>query len=321
MHWTLPTDRLPLAFDALDLQLASRSSRAVALRLAQSLWAAPRVRFEKPFLDTLSRDFGAGVRLTDFEGNAEGSRQRINAWASQATNGKIPEFIGEGGLDSSTAVAMFNAVYFRGDWSSPFDPESTEDAPFWAAGEHQVNVPTMHQRLSAAYATTASYDAVELPYEGRATAMDIVMPKTELETFEAELTSETLSALFERLSFGAVRLSMPRFRIVTLPIGLKRPLQNLGVHRLFEPEADFASMATDPLGPVRIAEVLHKAYIAVDETGTEAAATTGTGEVTAARPRLETEIRIDHPFFFVLRDLPTGSILFIGRVTDPSSDG
>jgi serpin B len=324
IHWALPPERLHRAFDALDLQLASRATGVVALQLADSIWAPPGLRFEKPFLDTLAQSYGTGVRLADFAGDPEGSRRRINEWVADETNRKIQDLVAAHALHADTAIALVNAVYFHADWSTPFDKAATKTDRFWRLDGGPIAVQMMHnEHLRAACAQTSAYDAVELPFVDHEIAMDVVMPKPgSFVTFESEQTAEELARIFGTLQGDSVVLSMPRFRFAGSSFGLKALLQGLGMRLAFDRlQANFSAMATDPHGPLYVEDVLHQAYMAVDEKGTEAAAATAVIQgVGAGRPSDKVVIRIDHPFFFVLRHLPTNTILFAGRLVNPADD-
>jgi serpin B len=319
LHYTLPDERLQPAFDALDLQLAQRSE-SVVLRVANSLWGYEKESFGQGFLDTLARDYGAGVRLEDFADDPDGSRARINAWVADQTDQKIPNLLAAGAVTPRTRLVIANAVYFDGLWQQPFDPRRTADRAFTRPDGTQVNVPTMSaSALPAAHARTSAYDAVEIAYDGGEVAMDIVVPKAaSLGAFEAGLTSEALGAIVAGLERGPIRLAMPKFTIAGDAVALGPMLQGFGMKRAFVPgEADFAAIARDPGDPLYIGGVTHRAYVSVDESGTEAAAATGVSVIAAVVP--STAIQVDRAFFFLIRDRPTGAVLFAGHVADPSA--
>jgi serpin B len=324
MHWTLPQERLHRTFNALDEKLASRQKDGVVLQFADSLWALPQVRFEKPFLDTMARSYGTGVRLTDFAHDPEGSRRRINGWVDDATHRKIPELLSKDTPLEQTSIALLNAVYFQAEWYEPFKREDTRSEPFWSAQGRTTSASMMNGEPRWARCTrNDAYEAIELRYAGEHMAMDIVMPKVEsLAAFESGLTAETLGAVLHEMQPALVTVSMPRFRFAGPTFSLTKILEGLGMRQAFDREAaDFSPMGTAPGGGLYIRDVLHQATIAVDEKGTEAAAGTAVLAGTGAAPKQEAvRIRIDHPFLFVLRDLSTGTLLFAGRVVDPGQD-
>jgi serpin B len=318
MHYTLPEAQLHPAFDALDLALAARAP-AVVLHVANSLWGYEKETFGQPFLDTLAKNYGAPVRLEDFASDAEGSREQINGWVSDGTDQRIPNLLAQGTIGATTRFVLVNAIYFDGEWDSPFDPMATRNASFTRLDGTQEQAPTMTDgNRSASYAQTSAYDAVELPYHGGQMAMDIVAPKAgSFAAFESALTGDGLSAVLGGLQQGVIDLALPTFKVAGDAVDLTPMLQGFGMKQAFDPsKADFTAIARDAKGPLFLQGVVHQAYLLVNEKGTEAAAATGVvGGVSSYDPPVP--IHIDRPFFFALRDLPTGAILFTGRVVDP----
>jgi serpin B len=321
LHYTLPPEQLHPAFDALALDLASRSSD-VALLVATSLWGYTKENYRQTFLDTIASDYGAGVRLEDFAADPEGSRSEINAWVSDETDRKIANLLGPGAIEPRTRLVLVDAIYFRGDWQTPFNANLTQPASFARENADAVNVPTMRSsNLGVPFAQTDAYDAVELPYKGGQVAMDIVVPRSgSLGSFDDGLTVESLQAIVGGMKkAGTVALSLPKFTIHGNATSLKPMLQGFGMKLAFDPmRADFSGIADDPSGDLSIDDVVHEAYVQVDERGTEAAAATGAVITASAIQEPQAAIRVDRPFFFALRDLPTGTFLFVGRVMDPS---
>jgi serpin B len=320
LDYTLPQERLHPAFDALDLALASRAP-SVVLHVANSLCAYDKEKLGQTFLDTIAKNYGAGVRLEDFVDDPNGSRQRINGWVSDETDQKIQDLLGQGAVTPATRLVLVNALYFDGDWAVPFDAGETTPAAFTRPDGTQVRVPTMTaSKRTLSYVQASDYDAVELPYKDGQMAFDVIAPKAgTLATFESGLTSESLHSALGALQPGFIQLAMPKFKLAGTPVDLVPILEGLGMKAAFDPRgADFTAIAQDPSGRLYVDGVVHKAFVTVDEKGTVAAAATAVGVRTALEPSVS--IRIDHAFFFVLRDLPTGTILFAGRVTDPSAN-
>jgi serpin B len=320
LDYGLPQARLHPAFDALDLALAARAP-SVVLHVANSLCAYDKETFGQPFLDTIARDYGAGVRMEDFVDDPEGSREQINGWVADETNQKIQELLGRGTVTSATRLVLVNAIDFDGDWDVPFDAGASATAAFTRLDGTPVQVPTMiASKRTLAYVRTSYYDAIELPYKGQQMALDVVAPKQgTFAAFESGLTSEGLRSLLAGLTRGFLQLAMPKFKLEGVSVDLVPILEGLGMKEAFDPHrADFTAIARDPGGPLYVDGVVHKAFVSVDEKGTQAGAATAVGVRTALAPSVS--IRVDRPFFFVLRDLPTGAILFAGRVTDPSAN-
>jgi serpin B len=319
LYFKLPADRLHAAFDALDLQLAARAP-AVTLQVADAVWGDRGETFQPAFLDTLARDYGAGVHLDDFTRDPDGSRERINDWVSAETDQQVPTLLPSGAIAADTRLVLVDAVAFEGNWDAPFRASATKDAWFTRADGTTVTVPTMFDSNRALkYAQTSDYDVVELPYKGKQIAMDIVAPKAgTFSAFEQKLTGDALQAIVKNLTAGAARFAMPRFKVAPGSISLVPNLEALGMKRAFMAgQADFSAMTSDPPGRLYLENFVHGAYVSVDENGTVAAAATGSGIGIASAPAKE--IAIDRAFFFALRDIPTGTVLFVGRVTDPSA--
>ena len=315
LHFALPADRLHPAFDALDLALTAPTSApgAFELTLANALWAQRGFMMLPSFLDVLSQDYGAGVRLVDFMGATEPARRSINQWVSDQTAGKIPELLMMGALDTSTRLVLTNAVYFKADWQRPFDGDSADGTFTTPSGP--VTVPMMQGQVSASLWTGAGYAAAALPYAGGTTSMVLIVPDAgTFDAFEAGLTAESLSAVMAGQA-GASRgdVRMPRFKF-DQHFSVKDQLMALGMTDAFTPGlADFSGI--DGAQDLLISDIVHEATIAVDEKGTEAAAATGVVVVAQIAQAL---LDVNRPFVFVLRDDATGAILFLGRVVDPS---
>jgi serpin B len=323
MHLPLPQERLHSALDVVDRVVESHAEKdAIALRTANSLWGSAKTHFEKPFLDILAKNYGAGVRLADFAADPEGSRKRINAWVASETRDKIPELFAKRAIDEGTSFVLASAIYFDGKWAKPFDAKQTRTEEFFLAGGPPVGVPTMHpaERLSGSYTRSSAFDAVELPYAGKRFAMDIIVPRGSLEAFESTLTAEAAEAILQGLTpNNNMDVSMPRFALKGSAFDLKTTLESLGMHRVFDnTHSDFRALGTSSDGPLSVEHVPHAAEITVDEEGTEAAATTAAvGTVGSGRPDDPVRIAVDRPFVFLVRHLPTRAILFAGRVIHP----
>jgi serpin B len=335
LHFTLPDETLHPAFNALDTLLKSRSWEGkdhkgdkvgVLVRSANSLWGQRDVVFEKPFLDTIAADYGAGVRLVDFTTAAEEARKAINSWVSTETADKIPELIPQNTLDALTRMVLVNAVYLDATWASQFDLEQTEDGPFTTLSGDVVTVPMMRQSTPYAYGIGDGWQAVQLPYLHDELAMLLIVPdqgrfaEIEARLVPAGTADGLIDQAVQSLSTTVeVQLTMPKFKFRT-QAGLREALQSLGMTSAFAADqADFSRMTTQE--PLFISDVIHEAYIAVDEEGTEAAAATAV--VMRALGVMETmetiTLTIDRPFLFTLRDVETGALLFLGRVTDPAA--
>jgi serpin B len=252
----------------------------------------------------------------DFAGATEDARAIINEWVGKETNHKIPELFARGTLDASYVMALTNAIHFKADWAQKFDAAATRDEPF-KTGAGEVLVPTMHQTGSFGYLDAGTFQALELLYAGNELSMVVLLPKEAagLAALEKSLTSEALSGWTDKLSVQSVVVSLPRFTM-TSGFDLEKPLVKMGMPAAFDAgAADFSGM--NGKRDLYIGIVVHKAFVEVNEAGTEATGATGVGiGKTNLGPRT---FKADHPFLFVIRDTRNGGILFMGRVASPAT--
>ncbi|MFW6115773.1 MAG: serpin family protein, partial [Chloroflexota bacterium] len=286
------------------------------LNIANAIWGQEDYEFLTSFLDLLAENYGAGLRILDFAGAPEESRAIINEWVSEKTEEKIKDLLPPGIINALTRLVLTNAIYFNAAWANPFEEEATEDGSFTLLDGTEVQLPMMRQVESFGYAEGSNYQAVELPYAGHEMSMVIALPgEGELEAFEASLDATRVGAIIEELERQQVALTMPKFEY-DARLSLAETLAALGMPVAFSGEADFSGMTGS--GGLFISEVVHKAFVSVDEEGTEAAAATAVVMVESAAPGEPVEMTVDHPFIFLIRDVETGTILFVGRVVDPT---
>jgi serpin B len=324
LHFTLGQNSTHYAFNALDLGLAQRGEgkdedqEPMKLNIANAVWAEQTYPFLQEFLDTIAVNYGAGIRLADFINQFESVRKEINAWVSDRTEGKIKDLLVEGTLDSYTRMVLVNAIYFKADWVDQFDADSTYDAPFHLLDGSQVTAPMMNQGTHIPYVLGNGYQAIELAYAGGTAAMDIIVPdEGTFETIDSNLTNEQLNEILNGMAPTSVMLGLPKFSF-TSDFNLSDALTALGMPYAFDPGmADFSGMTGAP--DLFISDVIHKAFVAVDEEGTEAAAATAVIMETTSMPMFDITLTVDRPFIFVIRDTVSGQILFIGRVLNPTS--
>jgi serpin B len=324
LHFS-PQNKLHSALNALDLALAKRDQAgsndetALQLNLANAVWAEQTFPFLNDYLDVIAQNYGAGIQQADFIHQPEAVRREINGWVSKETRDKVQDLIPEGVLDPSTKMVLVNAIYFKADWLYPFAPDGTQDAPFHLLDGSDVQVKMMSQSLfGIPYAQGGGYQAIELPYQGETAALDILLPdRGTFSEFESRLDAQKLDEILRSLQpSGQLELELPKFSFSTT-FDLKERLTSMGMPDAFDPDrADFSGMTGER--DLYIDTVLHKAFVAVDEKGTEAAAATAVIMVPMSAPMLpDVTLTIDRPFIFVIRDLPSGQILFIGRVLNP----
>lgn len=321
LHFMLDQSPLHEAFNAVDLQLASRGEGKTGadgtpfrLNVNNSLWAQQGYPIEPAFLDTLAVNYGAGVFLTDFAGDTEGSRSAINHWVEERTNKLIPELLPPGVLTSYTVFVLTNTVYFNASWKTKFLKEQTSKLSFGKLDSSTVEADMMRARFdSLDYAEATDYRAIALPYANEALMMIAVLPADgKFASVETSFDRTEFDALEQRWQSMSVSVGFPKLDYKT-PLSLKKALQDLGMQAPFA-AADFSGMT--PRSP-RIADVVHQAVIQVMEGGTIAAAATAVvGDDESADSQ---SIEFNRPFLYYIYDRPTGSILFMGRVVDPTA--
>jgi serpin B len=323
LHFTLPQDKLHPAFNWLDLQLESRGQGAdgadgqgFRLHVVNALWGQIGYNFEPPFLDTLGLNYGAGMHIVDFAGDPQGSADLVNGWVSDQTEGKIEKLVPASAITPETVLILTNAIYFNAAWKYPFETASTKDGTFTLSDGSTVTVPMMHNAPEMQYGEGAGYQAVSMPYDGDELSMIFLLPEQgTLADFEASLDAAKLGGIVGGMTTHQVDITMPKFKF-EYELGLKKTLESMGMEVAFQSGvADFTGINSQ--GKPYIQDVLHKAFIGVNEAGTEAAAATAViiGDESAPEPAA---IALDRPFLFVIRDDATGSLLFVGRVADPT---
>jgi serpin B len=324
LQFMLEQDRLHPAFNWLDAELASRGEGAEGkdgkgfrLNIVNAIWGQKDYEFLPDFLNVLAENYGAGLRILDFINETEESRLTINEWVSDQTEGRIKDLIPQGAIDALTRLVLTNAIYFNAAWEYPFDEDMTADGLFYLLNGEQVTMPMMRQTESFGYTEGEGYQAVELQYDGNKLSMVILLPEVgHFQAFEEGLQAQQICDIISGLQPSPVALTMPKFEFDS-EFSLKDTLAGMGMEDAFSGAADFSGM-TGTLD-LHITEVLHKAFVSVDEAGTEAAAATAVIMGESAMPGQPVEVNIDHPFIFLIRDIETGAILFVGRVLNPGA--
>ncbi len=291
--------------------------------LANGLWGQQKYPFAQAYLDLVQTTFATELRRVDFEAAAEAIRLEINTWVAELTRDRINDLIPPDGLDPLTRLVLVNAVYFKGKWAAPFPKNATTDAPFYADGGIEITVPTMRQTGRFGYAESEDCQILRLPYLGETLAMFVFLPRERdgIASLENTLAAKPLADWVTNLTSTEVRVSLPRFKMES-GFSLNAALGNLGVEQAFsEAEANFTPML-DPVGGkaepgLFISAAFHKAFVAVDEEGTEAAAATAVVMQTRSEEPPPVDFIADHPFLFCIVHEPTTTILFLGRLTTP----
>jgi serpin B len=324
LNFILEQDRLHPAFNWLDAELASRGEGAqgkddvgFGLNVVNAIWGQKDYEFLSDFLDVLAENYGAGLRILDFANETEKSRLIINEWVSDQTEGRIKDLIPQGAVDALTRLVLTNAIYFNAAWEDPFDEDMTTDGPFYLLDGGQVIVPMMKQTEAFGYTEGEGHQAIELQYDGNELSMVILLPEAgQFQAFEEGLQAERVDAIINDLQPTGVTLTMPKFEFDS-EFSLTDTLAGMGMPIAFSGDADFSGM-TGNRG-LFISDVVHKAFVSVDEAGTEAAAATAVIMPESGPPEPTVEVTIDHPFIFLIRDIETGAILFVGRVLNPGA--
>ena len=289
------------------------------LRVANALWGQKDYGFLEEFLELIETNYDGQLNEVDFVRATETTRKTINTWVEKQTDNKIKNLIRKGVLDSMTRLVLTNAIYFKGNWARQFKEDRTKEAPFTLSDGRKVDVAMMNQTEKFNYMETESFQALELPYVDDELSMIILLPKEfdGLDEFEKTLTAENLSKWMGELRNREVRVSIPKFKM-TSQFGLAPVLKSMGMVDAFSANADFSGM--NGKRDLLISAVIHKAYVDVNEEGTEAAAATAvTMKLTSIGPTRIPVFRANHPFLFLIRDNHSGSILFIGRVMKPNA--
>jgi serine protease inhibitor len=291
----------------------NKKGKNYSLSTANALWAEKTCAFSQDYFSTIERYYGGRITNMDFITNSEQSRQTINYWVEEQTNNKIKDLLSPGIIDSSTRLVLTNAIYFKGSWKTEFKEEDTEQADFQTTSG-TVKADMMHQNNNFNYAELSGLKILEMDYT-EDLSMLILLPDNGLNTID--LTSQHLNSWKSNLKEREVDVYFPKFKFET-KYSLKENLKNMGMPTAFSDGADFSGMTGGK--DLVISEVIHQAFVEVNEQGTEAAAATGVVmRVTSAGPIDTAVFRADHPFIFIIQEKETGNILFMGRVENPSA--
>ena len=324
LSYYLSQNALHPAFNKLDLELAMRGEGAsntegegFQLHVTNAIWGQKDYDFLEDYLNLLAENYGAGLRVLDFINHSEKSREFINQWVSEQTEGRIEDLIPKGGVNAYTRLVLTNAIYFNAAWKSPFDEERTQNGEFYLADGNSITVPMMNQTKYFGFYNDGDSIVVELPYDGDELSMVIFANRDgSFSAFEDSLDWQKVEKLLGKIQNTRITLTMPRFEFES-EYGLRETLMGMGMEQAFTDSADFSGINGNR--ELLIQDVVHKAFVSVDEAGTEAAAATGVilGTVSVAPAPLV--VTLDSPFVFLIRDIETGAILFAGRVMNPAA--
>jgi len=318
LKFTHDQNQLHAAFARLQSQLNTEQDKGeIELSVANALWAEKSYSFLENFIHMINKNYGATLNRVDFKNTPEQTRTQINEWVEEKTKDKIKDLIKPGVLNSLTRLVLTNAIYFKGNWSHQFKKSATKENTFWIAPDKAIMVPLMTQKDDFAYGENENMQILELPYVGNRLSMIILLPKTidGLSELETTLTVENLTLWTGLLRKREVRVFLPKCT-VTSEFNLEQTLSAMGMSDAFTTKADFSGMTGNK--DLFMSTVIHKAFVDIHEEGTEAAAATAVTMRMTAMPTPPPEFRADHPFLFLIRHNPSESILFLGRVADPT---
>jgi serpin B len=320
LHLAGPQNAAPGLLAVLDV-LGELAKGELTLRTPNTMWLQAGLPVQPDFTSALAHAASVTLRDADFIHAAEQARQQINHLIAEQTAGKITDLLAPGLVSASTRLVLASAVYLKAAWAHPFPPGGTHDAPFHPGRGRPVTVPTMQVRARLRYLRGDGYQVVELPYAGGRLGMVIVLPDGLADSVAGRLAAGGLRGLLTGLAPRQVTLALPRFR-ATSQFALRPVLTELGMPLAFTAEADFSGITTAE--QLAISEVVHQAYIDVNEQGTEAAAATAITIMTAARSLggdPPVQVTVDRPFLFAVVDTGSGLPLFLGQVTNPAGAG
>jgi serpin B len=325
MHFDTDIKKSDEAFKILIDAINSRNNDDIKMSVANRLFGDQRFKFNQTYLDGVKNNFSAPLEKVDFVKDLEGSRKKINIWVEDKTNNKIKELIKKNVMDDSTKLVLVNAIYFYGDWAKQFDSTHTAKKDFHLDNTNKISHKLMWQKSYFEYMETEEFQAIRMPYKGNTIYMEVYLPteKDGINDFEKTLTSTNYTKWDKSFSNQQVYLTFPKFKM-TADFSLGKIFEyKMGMPTAFSDDADFYGMVEKKEKGLKISKVIHKAFIDVGEKGTEAAAATAViMEIVTTSMNYEARpykvFNADHPFFFMIKDRSTGSILFMGKVMNPA---
>ena len=321
LHFTLDDAALHAAFASQTQHIADIQAQGdVILNVANALWAQQDLALRQAFRDQMQTFYQANLFQVDFIQACEAVRSDINAWVEEQTQRRITNLLPAGTISALTRLVLTNAIYFKGNWAHQFEQDATVEAPFWTSPGTSVSVDMMQQQSLLKYGEFHGGQVLMLPYAGEALAMVVLLPQERggLDALQQQLSVDAVTNWMAQAGLREVNVLLPKFRI-TSRLRVSAALKALGMTEAFSENADFSGMAAD--AQLHISDVMHKAFVDVNEAGTEAAAATGVviGVTSIQEPQPIPEFRADHPFMFLILDKQSGAWLFVGRIMNPNS--
>lgn len=318
LHFDTDQDRFHQDYKELLKHLGSVEKKdSLEMSLSNSMWAQKDYPFLSSYIDLVKKYYKAKLTNVDFKADLNNSRLAINKWVDAETNGKIKDLLAENSLSDLTRLVLVNAIYFKGAWEKVFREQDTKTNTFITAGAVNVTADFMYMESKFACTETEALQVLELPYAGKNVSMLIFLPKATdgIASLEKGFSIDNYYSWTAGLKLQPAKIYIPKFKM-TAEFELSDALKQLGMTDAFSLNADFSGMTGTR--DLEIDKVIHKAFIDVNEKGTEAAAATAVVIREKSMPANQMIFRADHPFMFVLRDNATNNILFIGKVADPS---
>ncbi|CAC5395118.1 Serpin B6,Leukocyte elastase inhibitor [Mytilus coruscus] len=308
-------------YNSLQNKLCSKSENGVLVAIANRLFSKLGVDLKTNFTDAALKYYGSEVQLMDFENKAEEARIQINSWIEKQTRDKIKDLLTPNLLTKDTMMVLTNAIYFKGDWELKFDEGNTSRQPFHVSDENVIEVDMMFGKKKVMSGEFDELDCkcLQLPYKGNTLSMLIILPnkKMGLTVLESNLTVSTLQKAIDSTYKQETNISIPKFKIEAT-FDLTKVLPELGITKIFDTKADFGGIYQDGGKDVYVSDAIHKAFVEVNEEGTEAAAATALVMTRMMMPLPPFEFKADHPFLFLIRENESGTILFMGRYSKPT---
>jgi len=317
LHFNLSQNELHPAFSDLSSYFARiQNIGNIELNIANALWIPKNYYILDSFLNINTEYYNANLFTVDFDKAPDKAIQEVNDWVEENTKNKIKDILKNEDLHPLTRLILTNAIYFKGDWEYKFDKELTAELPFWKNKNKKMMVPMMYQKGNFKYSKNEDYQILELPYTGKELSMLILLPNEidGLSRLEKHLDYIIFTYLNQFTPHKTVEVYLPKFES-TKRFGLNAKLKTMGMKDAFSDIADFSGITGNKR--LFIHKIIHKAYLKVDEQGTEAAAATAVIMAEVSYKQSFPIFKADHPFIFLIRENETGSILFIGRIVDP----
>lgn len=319
MHFQANADQFHMDFGSYISEIEKNADGNIQLRIANRLWGEKDYKLKNSFIELNKKAYNSPLQKVGFSSNAEACRIEINDWVANQTEQRIKDLLPQGSVDSDTKLVLTNAIYFKGDWLYQFDKNETDERDFILNDGATKRTKFMNQQGQFQYAEMANAKMIRIPYKGEKQSMVVVLPNkpNQLEKVESGMDLNSLQKVFNSNNEEVI-LALPKFKM-TLPLTLNTHLKNLGMSLAFQSDADFSNMTES--NNLHISEVIHKAFIEIDEEGTEAAAATAVvmtvESISVHEPMLPKQFIADHPFLFYIVDDATNAILFMGKMMEP----